>query len=213
MTGPVHGRRRRIVTLQHTDLHVNQAHWWLCVQWFSCHEYVFLKFHFYIDIMQIFYSTWLQYVAATKATTVCLMPSTHGPIFCRKELWEKVRVKVKFFIRVSQGTRTDFLSQTKQPTNLKIFYGSVICRKHGLIFYQSYCVWQWQTRSHCWITSLRFFIGLKSVHTDRFFGVNSSEKKSDLFFIGTDFQSNFSGPCALGISGSLLILYLPCYHM
>ena len=30
------------------------------------------------------------------------------------------------------------------------------------------CVRQWQARSHCWITSLRFFIGLKSAHTNRF---------------------------------------------
>ena len=43
---------------------------------------------------------------------------------------------------------------------------------------------QWQARSHCRITSLRFFIGLKSAHTDRFFVVSSSEKKSDRFFIG-----------------------------
>ena len=53
--------------------------------------------------------------------------SAHGPIFCRKELREKVGVKVRFFLglsqrrrpiclsqaapRKSQRTRTDFLSE------------------------------------------------------------------------------------------------------
>ena len=74
--------------------------------------------------------------------------------FCRKELREKVGVKVRFIIGVSQRTRTDFFLQTKHRTYL-----------HGPIFFRSYCVWQWQARSHCWITPLRLFIGLKSAHT------------------------------------------------
>ena len=53
-------------------------------------------------------------------------PSAHGSIFCRNELREKVRVKVRFFIVVSQCTQTDFLSQTKHQTYLAIFYRSVI---------------------------------------------------------------------------------------
>ena len=56
----------------------------------------------------------------------CFMPSAHRPIFCHKDLREKVGVKVRFFIRVSQRTRTDFLSQTKHRTYLTIFYRSVI---------------------------------------------------------------------------------------
>ena len=40
-----------------------------------------------------------------------LMPSAHGPIFCRKELREKVEVKVLFFLGLSQRTRTDFFSE------------------------------------------------------------------------------------------------------
>ena len=50
------------------------------------------------------------------------MPSTHRPIFCRKELREKVGVKVRFFIGVNQRTRADFLWQTKHRTYLTIFY-------------------------------------------------------------------------------------------
>ena len=46
--------------------------------------------------------------------------------FCSKELQEKVGVKVRFFIGVSQHTRTDFLLQTKHRTYLTIFYQSVI---------------------------------------------------------------------------------------
>ena len=36
------------------------------------------------------------------------MPSAHGAIFCRKELREKVRVKVRFFLGLSQRTRPIF---------------------------------------------------------------------------------------------------------
>ena len=36
------------------------------------------------------------------------MPSTHGPIFCRNELREKVGAKVRFFLGMSQRTRPIF---------------------------------------------------------------------------------------------------------
>ena len=36
------------------------------------------------------------------------MPSAHGLIFCRKELREKVGVKVRFFLGLSQRTRPIF---------------------------------------------------------------------------------------------------------
>ena len=36
------------------------------------------------------------------------MPSAHGPIFCRKELREKVGVKVRFFLGLSQRRRPIF---------------------------------------------------------------------------------------------------------
>ena len=39
------------------------------------------------------------------------MLSAHGPIFGRKELREKVRVKVQFFISVILRTQPDFLSE------------------------------------------------------------------------------------------------------
>ena len=37
-----------------------------------------------------------------------LMPSAHGPIFCCKELREKVGVKVRFFLGLSQRKRPTF---------------------------------------------------------------------------------------------------------
>ena len=37
-----------------------------------------------------------------------IMPSAHGPIFCRKELREKVGVKVRFFLGMSQRKRPTF---------------------------------------------------------------------------------------------------------
>ena len=55
-----------------------------------------------------------------------IMPSAHRSIFCRKELREKVRVKVRSIIGVSQCTWTDFLSQTKHQTCLTNFYQSVL---------------------------------------------------------------------------------------
>ena len=61
--------------------------------------------------------------------------------------------------------------------------------------------------SHCWITSLRFFLGLKSAHTERFFVVSNSEKRSERFYIGEKVSAHepiFTpikiGPCALGIT-------------
>ena len=40
--------------------------------------------------------------------SVFLMPSAHGPIFCHKELREKVGVKVRFFLGLSQRKRPTF---------------------------------------------------------------------------------------------------------
>ena len=79
-----------------------------------------------------------------------LMSSAHGPIFCHKELREMVAVR--FFIGVSAPRPTFYRRQNIKPT-LRYFmsFGA-----DSLIFYRSYCVWQWQTRPHCWITSLRF---------------------------------------------------------
>ena len=61
------------------------------------------------------------------------------------------------------------------------------------------------------MTSLQFFIRLKSAHTDRFFVVSSSEKRSEQFYIGAKVSTHepiFTpifclrekiGQCALGI--------------
>ena len=62
-----------------------------------------------------------------------VVPSAHGQIFCRKQLREKVGVKVRYFIGESQRTRTDFLPQTKHRTYLTIFI-RVSFGAHGPIF-------------------------------------------------------------------------------
>ena len=93
-----------------------------------------------------------------------LMSSAHVPIFCRKQLLEKV--KVRFVIGVSQCTLTVFLSQTKDRTFLRIFYRIVIWHKR----FDFFIVLDNGRRDP--IVGLRhsdFFIGLKSAHTDRFF--------------------------------------------
>ena len=68
------------------------------------------------------------------------------------------------------------------------------------------------------MTSLRFFLGLKSAHTDLFFVVSNSEKRSERFYIGVKVSAHETiftpifclrqkiGPCALGIR----MLYLSC---
>ena len=77
------------------------------------------------------------------------MPSAHGPIFCHKELREKVGVNVRFFIGVSQRTRTDILSKTKHRTyytlrfllsechvahKARFFIGAVVCDNGRRVF-------------------------------------------------------------------------------
>ena len=125
-----------------------------------------------------------------------LMPSAHGPIFCRNELRKKVSEDPIFYW--SEVAHMDI------PYDI-LFY-KVSFGAHGPIFYRSYCVWQWQARSHCWITSLWFFIGLKSAHAEQFFVISSSEKKSDRFFMGLKVSAHkliftlIFCLCALGIN-------------
>ena len=108
------------------------------------------------------------------------MPSAHGPIFCRKELREKVGVEVRFFLG---------LSQRRRP----IFYRKQLREKIGPTFSR--------TKSHRTRTDFLscvtiagevpllddvtpIYIELKSAHTDRFFVGSSSEKSSERFYIG-----------------------------
>ena len=67
------------------------------------------------------------------------MPSAHGPIFCRKELREKVGVKVRFFLGLSQRKRPTFchkqlrekicpiFSRTKSQRTLTDFLSELLC--------------------------------------------------------------------------------------
>ena len=69
------------------------------------------------------------------------MPSADGPIFCRKELGEKVGVKVRFFLGLSQRTQPIFLSQASPRKNRTDFFiGPKVSAARGLIFYRGYCV-------------------------------------------------------------------------
>ena len=88
---------------------------------------------------------------------------SHGHI-CHKQLREKVGVKVRFFIGVSQCTQTDFLSQTKHRTYLMIFYRSVIWRTQLDFLSELVCLTMaGEVTLLDYVT--RFFIRLKSVHT------------------------------------------------
>ena len=111
------------------------------------------------------------------------MPSAHGPIFCRKELREKVGVKVRFFLGLSQHRRPYFLSQAASRKNRTDFFSD-----------------QKSAHTDRFLSELLYvtiagvgpllddvtpiFIGLKSAHTDRFFVGSSSEKSSERFYIG-----------------------------
>ena len=67
------------------------------------------------------------------------MPSAHGPIFCRKELREKVGVKVRFFLGLSQRKRPTFcrkqlrekigpiISRTKSQHTRTDFLSELLC--------------------------------------------------------------------------------------
>ena len=68
------------------------------------------------------------------------MPSAHGPIFCRKEPLEKVGVKVRFFLALSQRTRpifcrkqlrekigAIFFSDQKSVHTDRFFIGAIVC--------------------------------------------------------------------------------------
>ena len=60
------------------------------------------------------------------------MPSTHRPIFCRKELREKVGVKVRFFLGLSQRRRPIFcrkqLREKVGPAHTdRFFIGAIVC--------------------------------------------------------------------------------------
>ena len=67
------------------------------------------------------------------------MASAHGPIFCRKELREKVGVKVRFFLGLSQRKRPTFcrkqlrekigpiFSRTKSQRTRTDFLSELLC--------------------------------------------------------------------------------------
>ena len=55
------------------------------------------------------------------------MPSAHGPVFCRKELWEKVGAKIRFFLGLSQRTRPIFFSDQKSAHTDRFFIGAIVC--------------------------------------------------------------------------------------
>ena len=115
------------------------------------------------------------------------MPSAHRPIFCCKDLREKIRVKVRFFIGVSQRTWTDFLSQTKHRTYF--FYRNFIWRTWPNFLSELLCCDNHQNGRRGPIVGLH--------HTDQFFiGPKVSAHKPI-------FNPTKIGRCALGIRGDL----------
>ena len=68
------------------------------------------------------------------------MPSAHGPIFCRKELREKVGVKVRFFSRTESAQMTDFLSQAALRKNRTDFSRTKSQRKRIDFLSELLCV-------------------------------------------------------------------------
>ena len=143
----------------------------------------------------------------SKCFPIMLMPSAHVPIFCRKELREKVGVKVRFFLGLSQRrrpifchkqlwgkNRTDFFWDLKSAHKDWFFIGAIVCdiNRRGPIV-------GWRHSD--------YFLGLKSAHTDRFFVVSRSKKTSERFFIGAKVSAHdkiftpiFCRPYALDIS-------------
>ena len=82
----------------------------------------------------------------------------------------------------SQCIRTDVLSQIKHRTHLTIFYQSAIW--HTARFFRSYCAWQWQARSLCWITSLWYFYRTESSAHGPFFYQTQTVGGKGSIFIG-----------------------------
>ena len=90
------------------------------------------KFHIYC-----FYYLLAREISTVRSLT--LMPSAHGPIFCRKELREKVGAKVRFFLVLSQRTRPIFcrkqlrekigliFSRTKRDRTRTDFLSELLC--------------------------------------------------------------------------------------
>ena len=111
------------------------------------------------------------------------MPSAHGAIFCRKELREKVRVKVRFFLRLSQRTRPFFLSQAAPRKNRIDFFSDQKSAYTDRFLSELLCVTIiGEVPLLDDVTPI--FLGLKSAHTDRFFVVSNSEKRSERFYMG-----------------------------
>ena len=139
-----------------------------------------------------------------------IMSSSHGPIFCRKELREKVGVKVRFFLGLSQRRRPIFcrkqlrekigptFSRTKSQRTRTDFLSELLCVTIAgevpllgdvtPIFYRTevsaygpiFCRKQLEKSSE------RFYIGAKvSAHEPIFTPIFCLRQKI--------------GPCALGI--------------
>ena len=111
------------------------------------------------------------------------MLSAQGAIFCRKDLREKVRVKARFFLRLSQRTRPIFCRKQLREKIRSIFSRTKSQRTRTNFLSKLLCV-TIAGEDPLLDDVTPIFIGLKSAHTDRFFVVRSSEKRSEQFYIG-----------------------------
>ena len=138
------------------------------------------------------------------------MPSAHGLIFCCKELGEKVRVKVPFFIGVISTHGPTFYRRQNIGPILRFFYRSVIwCTRLDFLL-ELLCVTMAGEVPLLDYVTLIFYMTEVSAHGPIFCRKQLREK-SGLIFHRTKSQRTrpiFSpifclwrkiGPCALGI--------------
>ena len=93
--------------------------WYLVTMqwWKEWNDYVFYQVRVRCRCLKRPYS---RYLSGLKARV--LMPSAHGPIFCRKELPENVGAMVRFFLGLSQCRRLIFCHKQLREKNRTNFF-------------------------------------------------------------------------------------------
>ena len=95
------------------------------------------------------------------------------PDFWWIEAPENIRVNIRFLLDCFRAQNLIFYCRQKIRPTLQFYNGVSFGAHDPIILITVIVLWTKLERSHCWITSLRFFIGLKLVHTIRFFIANS----------------------------------------
>ena len=125
-----------------------------------------------------------------------IMPSAHGPIFCRKEPRGKVGVKVRFFLGLSQRTRPIFYRKQLREKIGPIFSREQKSVQTDRFFYRSYCEWAGEVQLLDDVTP-NFFRTEVSAHGPIFCRKQLREKIGAILYRSksqhtrTDFHSDF----------------------